>query len=121
MSNKAIKRLIIAGLVVVIAIVLLNVCTVQVPTGNTAIITTFGKVEDYTLEAGFHLKSGSAVADLPLKGINDLPVDLGYAFGNCIHKISSSLIYRMGIFISAAQSISRRMPSLTSGPQTHSS
>ena len=57
MSNKAIKRLIIAGLVVVIAIVLLNVCTVQVPTGNTAIITTFGKVEDYTLEAGFHLKS----------------------------------------------------------------
>ena len=57
MSNKAIKRLIIAGLVVMITIVLLNVCTVQVPTGNTAIITTFGKVEDYTLEAGFHLKS----------------------------------------------------------------
>ncbi|MBR1586096.1 MAG: prohibitin family protein [Clostridia bacterium] len=57
MSNKAIKRLILTGLAVVIVIVLLNVCTVQVPTGNTAIITTFGKVEDYTLEAGFHIKS----------------------------------------------------------------
>lgn len=57
MSNKAIKRLIITGLVLVLAFILLNVCTVQVPTGNTAIITTFGKVEDYTLEAGFHLKS----------------------------------------------------------------
>lgn len=57
MSNKAIKRLILAGLALVLAFVLFNVCTVQVPTGNTAIITTFGKVEDYTLEAGFHLKS----------------------------------------------------------------
>ena len=57
MSNKAIKRLILAGFALVIAFVLLNVCTVQVPTGNTAIITTFGKVEDYTLEAGFHVKS----------------------------------------------------------------
>ena len=57
MSNKAIKRLILTGLVLVLAFVLFNVCTVQVPTGNTAIITTFGKVEDYTLEAGFHLKS----------------------------------------------------------------
>ncbi len=57
MSNKAIKRLIITGLVLILAFILVNVCTVQVPTGNTAIITTFGKVEDYTLEAGFHLKS----------------------------------------------------------------
>ncbi|MBQ9263864.1 MAG: prohibitin family protein [Clostridia bacterium] len=57
MSNKAIKRLILTGFVLIIAVILVNVCTVQVPTGNTAIITTFGKVEDYTLEAGFHLKS----------------------------------------------------------------
>lgn len=57
MSNKAIKRLIIAALVLVVVVVLVSSCTVQVPTGNTAIITTFGKVEDYTLEAGFHVKN----------------------------------------------------------------
>ena len=57
MSNKAIKHLIITGFILVLAFILFNVCTVQVPTGYTAIITTVGKVEDYTLEAGFHLKS----------------------------------------------------------------
>jgi len=57
MSNKAIKRLILAGLALVVIVVLVSSCTVQVPTGNTAIITTFGKVEDYTLEAGFHVKN----------------------------------------------------------------
>ena len=57
MSNKAIKRLIISVLALIVVVVLVSSCTVQVPTGNTAIITTFGKVEDYTLEAGFHFKS----------------------------------------------------------------
>ena len=32
-------------------------CTSSVTTGNTGIVTTFGRVEDYTLEAGFHLKA----------------------------------------------------------------
>lgn len=32
-------------------------CTISVDTGKTGIVTTFGKVEDYTLEAGFHLKA----------------------------------------------------------------
>lgn len=32
-------------------------CLASVPTGNTGIVTTFGKVENYTLEAGFHLKA----------------------------------------------------------------
>jgi len=29
----------------------------SVSTGNTGVVTTFGKVENYTLEAGFHLKA----------------------------------------------------------------
>ena len=29
----------------------------SVSTGNTGVVTTFGKVEDYTLEAGFHIKA----------------------------------------------------------------
>ena len=32
-------------------------CISSVATGNTGVVTTFGKVEDYTLEAGFHLKA----------------------------------------------------------------
>lgn len=32
-------------------------CITSVQTGNTGIVTTFGKVENYTLEAGFHLKA----------------------------------------------------------------
>ena len=32
-------------------------CMSSVTTGNTGVVTTFGKVEDYTLEAGFHLKA----------------------------------------------------------------
>ena len=32
-------------------------CTASVSTGNTGVVTTFGKVENYTLESGFHLKA----------------------------------------------------------------
>lgn len=32
-------------------------CIASVSTGNTGVVTTFGKVENYTLEAGFHLKA----------------------------------------------------------------
>ncbi len=50
------------GLIIVVAaaVVLLLVavtCTATVETGYTGIVTTFGKVEDVTLEAGLHFKS----------------------------------------------------------------
>ena len=32
-------------------------CISSVTTGNTGVVTTFGKVEDFTYEAGFHLKA----------------------------------------------------------------
>lgn len=57
MTGKNAKRLVLAVVILVAAFILFNICTTQVPTGNTAIITTFGRVEDYTLEAGFHFKS----------------------------------------------------------------
>ena len=31
-------------------------CYVSVPTGHTGVVTTFGSVENYTLEAGIHFK-----------------------------------------------------------------
>lgn len=47
---------ILTGAVVLLGILGLT-CTASVPTGYTGIVTTFGRVEDKTLEAGLHLKS----------------------------------------------------------------
>ncbi len=51
------KTLIIVILILVIGALIYGTCTAQVPTGYTGIVTTFGRVEPYTLEAGFHFKS----------------------------------------------------------------
>lgn len=41
---------------VILAAVLVGMsCAAMVPTGHTGVITTFGKVEDQTLDAGFHM------------------------------------------------------------------
>ncbi len=45
------QLLAVAGLVFVVLS-----CYVSVPTGHTGVVTTFGSVEDYTLEAGMHFK-----------------------------------------------------------------
>lgn len=37
-------------------LIILFGCTASVPTGHTGVVTTFGRVEDFTLEAGFHFK-----------------------------------------------------------------
>ncbi len=43
-----------AGLPIIGAILIVCSCVRTVPTGNTGIVTTFGRVEDYTYEAGMH-------------------------------------------------------------------
>lgn len=37
-------------------LMILGSCYTSVPTGHTGVVTTFGSVEDYTLEAGIHFK-----------------------------------------------------------------
>ena len=56
-SLFSVRTLIILGIVVVLLFIVFSFCTTQVPTGYTGIVTTFGKVEETTLEAGFHFKS----------------------------------------------------------------
>ncbi len=52
------KKIAVILIVAVAAVILLLVtCTATVPTGYTGIVTTFGRVENETLEAGFHIKS----------------------------------------------------------------
>ena len=57
MNTKTRKWLIIAGVAVALLILVGVTCTATVETGYTGIVTTFGKVEDVTLEAGLHFKS----------------------------------------------------------------
>ena len=51
------KGLIILIAAVILVLVIATTCTATVQTGYTGIVTTFGKVEDVTLEAGLHFKS----------------------------------------------------------------
>lgn len=50
------KLLIIAGALVVLLGTVAGFCTASVPTGYSGILTTFGRVENTTLDAGFHFK-----------------------------------------------------------------
>ena len=54
---KAKKGLIILGVAAAALLLIGLTCTASVETGYTGIVTTFGKVEDVTLEAGLHFKS----------------------------------------------------------------
>ena len=51
------KGLIIAAAAAVVLLLIVVTCTATVETGYTGIVTTFGRVEDVTLEAGLHFKS----------------------------------------------------------------
>ena len=55
--KKNIGRVIVIVCAVAVAFVVALCCITTVPTGYTGIVTTFGKVENYTYDAGFHLKA----------------------------------------------------------------
>lgn len=46
----------VLGMVLSIILIFLTL-TVSIPTGHTGVVTTFGHVEDYTYDAGFHFKA----------------------------------------------------------------
>ncbi|MCR5809342.1 MAG: prohibitin family protein [Clostridiales bacterium] len=54
---KNVGKILLIVFVPVIALILALCCITTVPTGYTGIVTTFGRVEPYTFEAGFHVKS----------------------------------------------------------------
>ena len=51
------KKIIIAAAALVLVLIIGVTCMEIVPTGYTGILTTFGRVEDRTLEAGLHMKT----------------------------------------------------------------
>lgn len=56
-SFTTVKKLIIAGVIVVIAAVVLLASITIVPAGHTGVVVTLGKVSDNVLSEGFHFKA----------------------------------------------------------------
>ena len=56
-KSKAPKLFFALALLIALIVFVSSTCTSVVPTGYTGILTTFGRVADYTLDAGFHFKS----------------------------------------------------------------
>jgi regulator of protease activity HflC (stomatin/prohibitin superfamily) len=57
MSKKAVRGTVITVVILIVLIILsFNIFT-QVPTGNTGVVVTFGKVESYVLDEGMHFKT----------------------------------------------------------------
>lgn len=95
---------IVGGILSCIALV--TSCFASVGTGNTGIITTFGKVEDYTYEAGFHIKAPwqeitemdnrvqKATVELSCFSSDIQEVKMSYTLNYQIDKENAQIIYR---------------------------
>lgn len=101
-----------AGLAVAAAGVVLAVffissdCITSIPTGHTGIVTTFGRVEDYTYEAGLHVKMPwqqvikmdnriqKKIVEMKCFSSDIQEVDAVYTINYQIEKANAQTIYR---------------------------
>jgi regulator of protease activity HflC (stomatin/prohibitin superfamily) len=81
-------------------------CTASVATGNTGVVTTFGKVENYTLEAGFHLKAPWHTVTEMDNRVQKTTVELS-CFSSDIQEVSMKYTLNYQIDKSNAQEIYR--------------
>ena len=56
MKQKLIGFTAVLAIIAIAAIVIVSSCLVSIPAGHTGIVTTFGRVAEYTLSPGMHLK-----------------------------------------------------------------
>lgn len=95
----------IAAIIVACALVFVS-CIASIPTGHTGVLTTFGRVEDNTLDAGFHMKAPwqrvvkmdnrvqKATIDLSCFSSDIQEVSCKYALNYQISKANAQDIYR---------------------------
>ena len=81
-------------------------CVKSVPTGHTGIVTTFGKVENYTLESGVHFinpfsrvvkidnRTQKATAELSAFSSDIQEVSVNYTINYCIDKKNAQNLYK---------------------------
>lgn len=109
-NKKAPKKSYVIPIVIAVCAVALIAlafnCFTSVPTGYTGIVTTFGKVEDYILEAGLHAKlpwqkvvkmdnrNQKGTLDLVAFSQDIQQVDLRYTVNYQIEKTNAQNIYR---------------------------
>lgn len=104
------RTLITAGVVVaVLLVVVIGVCLfaspfVSVPAGHTGIVVTFGKVADYTLEPGLHLKNPISKVVLMDNRTQKASVDM-QAFSSDIQQMDLSCTINYTVDSSTAQNL----------------
>ena len=81
-------------------------CIATIPTGHTGIVTTFGRVEEYTFEAGVHAKAPwqqvvkmdnriqKAIVEMSCFSSDIQEVDTSYTINYQIEKANAQTIYR---------------------------
>lgn len=106
-NNRFLTRVVPATALGVIAVVLVVIsCVRTVPTGHTGIVTTFGRVEDITYEAGVHLcapwqevvnmdnRNQKASIDLACFSSDIQEVAVTYTLNYQISKTNAQTIYK---------------------------
>lgn len=95
----------IVGLILAVVIAFLG-CLASVPTGHTGVVTTFGRVESYTYDAGFNLKAPwqkvvmmdnrvqKASTTLPCFSSDIQEVSVTYTLNYQIDKVNAQEIYK---------------------------
>lgn len=92
------------GSLALAAIIILISCIKTVPTGNTGIATTFGRVEDYTYEAGIHFTAPWVKVVNMDNRTQKQTIDMG-AFSSDIQEVQVSYTINYQIDKSNAQMI----------------
>ena len=110
-KEKVPRKVIASGLAVAGVVLAFISCMRTVPTGHTGIVTTFGKVEDTTYEAGVHFcapwkdvvnmdnRNQKATIDLQCFSSDIQEVSVKYTINYQISKTNAQTIYKeIGVF-----------------------
>ena len=105
-GKKVQANLIVAGAALVCAVLIVGSCAVTVPTGHTGVVTTFGRVENTTLDSGVHFKLPwqqvvkmdnriqKDTVEMPCFSSDIQEVNLVYTINYQIKKSDAQTIYR---------------------------
>ena len=102
--KKNVGRVMIVILALIVIAVLAISCVTTVPTGYTGIVTTFGRVEDHTFDAGFHVKSPFQRV-IKMDNRTQKAVETLQAFSSDIQQVDISIAVNYSIDQSTAEKL----------------
>lgn len=106
MQGKKFGKTIIIGAIIAVMGVVGCASVKSVPTGSTGVVTTFGKVEDMTLEAGIHIlnpfskvinmnnRTQKATVELSAFSSDIQEVSTVYTLNFCVEKSNAQKLYK---------------------------